>query len=105
MKPKIFEASKKSKKKKKRFLLIKLCVFSLAVYLVFSLISIQDSLRKKTEEYDLLIQQVEKQQLENLEAQRLLESDNYNEHIERLAREKLGLVAPNERVYIDISGK
>ena len=40
----------------------------------------------------------------NRETDRLkeeLESVNDPEYLERMAREKLGLVSPNERVYID----
>lgn len=40
------------------------------------------------------------QQIEDLKA--LYESDEYKQ---RLARERLGLVEPDERVYVDVSGK
>ena len=43
--------------------------------------------------------------IKNDELNRVLESGNDLEIVERVARDKLGYAKPNERVFVDISGK
>ncbi len=60
---------------------------------------------QKKEEQAQLQAQVEEQALRNAETKALLESDNSDEYVARIAREKLGYVSPGERVFVDISSK
>ena len=59
----------------------------------------------KKEEQAQLQAQVEEQALRNAETKALVESDNSDEYVARIAREKLGYVSPGERVFVDISSK
>ena len=40
--------------------------------------------------------------MENEELKKMKENINSDEYIEQIAREKLGMYYPNERVYIDV---
>ena len=42
---------------------------------------------------------------ENTELQRLYSAGESDEYIERIARDRLGYVAPDERIFIDMSGE
>ena len=49
--------------------------------------------------------QVEQQTEKNKELQAMMDAENEDAYIERIAREKLGYAYPNERIFIDISGE
>ena len=59
----------------------------------------------KKEEQALLQAQIEEQELRNAEIKALLESENSDDYVARIAREKLGYISPGERVFVDISSK
>ena len=59
----------------------------------------------KRQQLENLTQQVQAQQAENQELQRIVEAGDEAAYMERMAREKLRYVRPDERVYIDMSGK
>ena len=56
--------------------------------------------KKVAQEYEEKIAQVE---MENQKLEDELEKAGTDEYLEKVAREKYGLVKPNERVYIDIT--
>ena len=70
-----------------------------------SLISVQMEIIAKRQQLENVDQQVLTQQAENEELQRTLDTDDEAAYMERLARTKLGYALPNERVFIDMSGK
>ncbi len=72
-----------------------------AVYAAFTLLQIAE----KKEEQALLQAQIEEQELRNAEIKALLESENSDDYVARIAREKLGYISPGERVFVDISSK
>lgn len=83
----------------------KLAVWAVVVIiglsLVWTLISQQFTINAKNKEIDALdskIQEVQ-QQSDNLKQQ--VDNLQNPEYIERIAREQLGLVRPNERVFVD----
>ena len=53
----------------------------------------------------MLQAQIEEQELRNAEIKALLESENSDDYVARIAREKLGYISPGERVFVDISSK
>ena len=44
-----------------------------------------------------------KYQMQNLRSKKELSKVKTNEYLEKMAREKLGLVKPNERVFVDVT--
>ena len=72
------------------------------IYAVFQTISLRLEISKRSEELDRLEQMLDEQKLKNSQLDDLLNADE-QQQIEETARDKLGLVYPDERIYIDIS--
>ena len=73
------------------------------VYLAISVVSVQIKLRGQQMELQRIQQQIELARQENDELVRILNGGEA-EYIERIAREKLGYAAVDERVFEDIAG-
>ena len=93
------------KKKKKVGGLTKIAVAVFAAYATFTMVSLQLQISQKKEEKTQLEQQVEEQQLRNAETEALLESQDSDQYVARIARDQLGYVSPGERVFVDIASK
>lgn len=88
---------------KKKFKLNRIIVIGIIIYVLYAVISRQQVLSayKKEEQYYLDL--IAKEQQRNQELLETKENINSTEFIEEIARDKLGMYLPNERVYIDIS--
>ena len=75
------------------------------LYLTAILIATQVDIVTKRQQLAHLSQQTAQQSAANLELRRTLESGDEDAYIERVAREKLGFALPDERVFVDMSGK
>lgn len=100
------QSSQQGKPKPKRKLnpqkaLIAAAVLVFAVYFLYIMIWQQITLSGKNKKIEELEAQVQtaSEKTEELEAE--LENLNDPEYLEKIAREKLGLVRPNERVFVD----
>ena len=80
----------------------KLLFIGILIYVVCILVNQQASLAtyKNREEY--YKQQIKEENEESKELSALKENVDSKEYIEEIAREKLEMYLPNERVYIDI---
>ena len=101
-------ASKRRKKnekpKQKKNLMLKVCIFAFVAYAAVLLINMQVNLAGRKQQLAELQIRHEVRRIANKELERRLKEGEDQEYIERIAREKLDYVAPDERVYIDISG-
>ena len=99
------KSSEKRARGKKSFNIKKLMVVSVAmvisVYFVYVLIWQQVTITRKNQEIDALKSQVETATEESERLSQEIENLNDPGYLERIAREKLGLVRPNERVFVD----
>ena len=93
------------RRKKRVGLATKMIVTVFAVYAAFTLVSLQIQIGAKREEQQALQKQIEEQGLRNAEIEALLNSEENDEYIARIARDKLGYISPGERVFVDISSK
>lgn len=91
-------------KKKKSNPIFKLCLLFSAFYIVVCLVNSQLDITKKKAELESIQEKIVNQGVENKNLERIINSDEDDEYIEKLAREKLGFAYPDERIYIDISG-
>ena len=87
---------KKYNKFIKRFL-----VGIIGIYVIFTLVNQQKTLNQYDNENEELAKQIEEQKTYNEELNQQKENVNSLEFIEEMAREKLGMYYPNERVYVD----
>ena len=75
------------------------------VYLTINLITAQFELMTKKQELASVQTQKERLELEVADTKSLLEEDQNEVYIERIARERLGYANPGEKVYIDIQSE
>lgn len=94
----------KQKKKNGKNIILRICIFAFVVYAAVQLVDMQITLGNRRQELEELRVRYETQRLANKDLERQLAQGVDEEYIERTAREKLEFVAPDERVYIDISG-
>ena len=77
-------------------------IIFLAIYVIYTFITQQkllNSYAKESQEYE---NQIEQENIINQELNETLQSLNTTEYIEEMARDKLDMYFPNERVFIDI---
>ncbi len=94
---------RKTKKASPKALAKALGIAAVCVYVAYTLINQQITLSKTNavaEEYKAKIAEA---QTENQKLEDELSQAGTDEYLERVAREKLGLVKANERVFIDIT--
>jgi len=84
--------------------MLRLCVFAFMVYAAILLIDMQIDIANRNRQLTELQQRVENQRISNKELERQLAMGMDQEYVERIARERLGFIAPDETVFIDVSG-
>mgnify|MGYP001625091485 CR=1 FL=1 len=83
-------------------LLKKILVLMFIIYFLYTIIAQQKTLNSYAQEKEKYNDNIETAQEEQNELNEMKENINSDEYIEQIAREKLGMYYPNERVYIDI---
>ena len=93
--------TKKIAKKKGRLVstLIFFATLAFLTYAIFTLVGLNSKLEKNRNQLNELKRQTIEQQDKNSELSRIIESDDKDDYIERIARERLGLVYSDEQVY------
>ena len=87
---------KKSKKIYKRILIL-----LVGIYVVFTFINQQKTLNQYSQTSQELSQKIEEEKENKEELAKKKDEANSLEFIEQMAREKLDMYYPNERVYVD----
>ena len=90
------------KNKKICNLLKKVFIILFIMYFVYTFISQQKTLNSYAQERNVYNEDIETAQEEQNNLKEMKDNINSDEYIEQIAREKLGMYYPNERVYIDI---
>ena len=86
---------------KRRKLYKKLLILLVLIYAIFTLVNQQKVINQYTSNSKELASKIEEQ--ENYKKELVAEKENVNskEYIEQMAREKLDMYYPNEKVYVD----
>ena len=92
----------KNKNKKSKIIILALLIFG--VYAFVSLYNSYSGIIKKQAEIAQLQAEQKAKLAESDELDYLLSEGGDKEYIEKIAREKLSYVAPDEKVFIDIAG-
>lgn len=87
-------------KTKKAGLLTKLVILALLIYLATSLLDLQGRIRETQAERDALSRQVAEQTQVNADLAEDVANPNDPDRIADIARDKLGLVVPGEKVIV-----
>lgn len=90
--------------KRRGSFIIRVVLLIFAVWMFVYLSSLIKDLNSVSQELDLKLERKKELVYEVAEKARLLETGDDKEFIERAAREKLGYVYRNEKIFIDISG-
>ena len=91
-----------AQKKKKTYSTILTVAFAaLVCYFVIALISLQSDIKEQKEQIADINAQADAQSADNRELNNLLNDSNLDSYVERIAREELGYVFPDEREYYD----
>lgn len=88
---------------KKKFKIKRIVIIAVLVYFVYTLILQQKTLNAYRSEEKHYTEQLVEAQEKNQSLLSLKTNLNSTDYITEIAREKLGMYLPNERVYIDIS--
>ena len=95
------------RRKRKKKVVVKTLVRVFFVLLLLSMlaayISNQVSISSKRAELDTLNEQIDQQKTENEEMQRILSGDS-DQITEWVARDSYDYAAPNERIFVDVTG-
>lgn len=84
-------------------LIKKIILIALAIYIIGIFVSQQKTLNAYSKEIKNYENQIEEQQEAQQSLEEMKQNVNSPEYIEQIAREKLGMYLPNEKVYIDIT--
>ena len=88
---------------KKAGILTIIVILAIVVYAVSSLVSLKSQMSEAREKRDALQVQVDKEQQINAELQYAISHSEDPETLEDIARNKLGLVKPGEKIFYDIN--
>ncbi len=87
---------------KMKNLLKKVLILIFIIYFIYTIISQQKTLNAYAQEKESVNDQIDVAEETQAELMEMKENINSDEYIEQIAREKLEMYYPNERVYIDI---
>ena len=88
---------------KKRLRINRFVIIGVLLYFIYVCITQQQSLNLYAKEAENYKEEIATAQKENEKLQYIKNNVDSTEYIEDVAREKLGMYLPNERVYIDIT--
>ena len=94
---------RKGKKKVVVKTLVRVFFVLLLLSMLAAYISNQVSISSKRAELDTLNEQIDQQKTENEEMQRILSGDS-DQITEWVARDSYNYAAPNERIFVDVTG-
>ena len=87
--------------KKSKKLYKKILILLVGIYVIFTLINQQKTLNQYSQNSQELSLKIEEEKATKEELAKQKENVNSLEFIEQMAREKLDMYYPNERVYVD----
>ena len=94
-----------ARKKMKKSKIIFVALTAFFTYIVVSFTIMQIDISKRQASLDSIQAEIDEQEYLNKEIQSILDSGTDMEYIMRIARDKLGFVFPDERVFVDPNRK
>lgn len=99
----MYSGVKRQKKTSAKKLIILAVVLLVCIGVVYKIVEQQITLSRYDDLAKEYEQKIAEAQLENQKLEDEKDKADTDEYIQRAARDKLGLVKPNERVFVDIS--
>ena len=94
----------RKKKKRKVGFVAKLIVFAFVIYSAVTLVSLQIKINAQRENAQSLVGQVAEEKAKQTQLRQLLEDELDEDYVVSEAQ-KQGYAAPDERVFVDVSGQ
>lgn len=94
-----------AKHKTKKSKILRLALIAFLIYVAVSFVVMQLDISRRRQDLQTIQQTLSEQQYLNKEMQTIIDSGTDTEYIMRMAREKLGFVFPDEKVFIDPNRK
>ena len=91
------------KNKKLMLVLKRIGIVAIAIYVIYTFFAQQQTLNAYKADEERYQQQIAEEKKKNEELNQTKSNINSKEYIEEIARDKLDMYLPNEKVYIDIS--
>ncbi len=91
------------KNKDIKFILKRILIIAIAIYVTYTFFSQQKSLNMYKADAKYYLEQIEQEEEKKEELNQTKNNINSKDYIEEIAREKLNMYLPNEKVYIDIN--
>lgn len=91
--------------KHRRGIIFYLLVALILVYIGVKIFQVQGRIAEKQAELAEIEGKIEKTTIDNINLEKEVEGELTQEQIERIARERLGLISPDEQIYINITGE
>lgn len=91
------------KNKKLMLVLKRIGIVAIAIYVIYTFFAQQQTLNAYKADEERYQQQIAEEEEKNEELNQTKSNINSKEYIEEIARDKLDMYLPNEKVYIDIS--
>lgn len=88
------------RKKSRIYLLITLCVMA---YFTYLMIGQERIIRDKNSQITGVNQKIDDEKSRNAELKKQKEQVNSPEYVEKIARDQLGMVKPDEKVFVDVN--
>ena len=83
--------------------ILKAIFFLVVVYLIWDIFSQQQMIEEKKQSLSVVDRLIEEEQQRKKSLERERDMLNSDEALEKMAREKLGMVKPGERVFVDLN--
>ena len=90
--------------RKKSSVFLRIAVLASAVYCVYTLLSLQVQINGRRDQLSDLEAQLERQQQTNVQISMVIEGEIDPHYMEQIARDRLGLAMPNEKIFINPNG-
>ncbi len=91
------------KNKNIKFILKRVLLVAIAIYVVYTFLSQQKSLNMYNADAKRYMEQIAQEEEKKEELNQTKANINSKDYIEEIARDKLNMYLPNEKVYIDIN--
>lgn len=91
------------KNKKLMLILKRIAIVAIAIYVIYTFFAQQQTLNAYKADEERYQEQIAAEEERNEELNQTKSNINSKEYIEEIARDKLDMYLPNEKVYIDIS--
>lgn len=99
------EVERKKAQKKRNLKLTTLILIAVVLFLIIKGIMLQPQITENYDKISELEEQIEYEQQRADEVDALKENVDSDEYIEKIAREKLGMIRKDEIMFIDITGE